>query len=106
MSRYNQDLTVVVEFTVTLPREIWDAETELTFTNSDYSFYDADFVSETDDIVTAKVMGAFGLVYSNPDQVKESFAEYGNTKETDIMFGDYKVEILKDDLYNIIKEGI
>jgi hypothetical protein len=101
----NQDLTLIIEFIVTVPRDLWDG-TELSFSNTDYSFYDADFISEVNDIVTASIKGETGVIFSNVDMVNDSFSEYGNTSPTNIMFGDYEAPITNESLYKIIEYGI
>ena len=102
---YNQDLSLVIEFVITVPRDLWDG-VELSFSNTDYSLYDADFISEENDIVTAKVLGEYLVICSNKDLVNDCFAELGNTNETNIMFGDYNSPIVNESLYKIIELGI
>lgn len=101
----NQDLSIVIDFTVTVPRDLWDG-VELSFSNTDYSLFDADFISEENDTVTASIKGEYGVIFSNSDRVNESFNEYGNTTPTNILFGEYIAPITSESIYRIIEHGI
>ena len=102
----NQDLTLVIDFTVTVPRDLWDG-TELSFSNTDYSLFDADFISEVNDIVTASIKLESSAIWSTPERAAKYFDEYSETMpEPSIKFNDYIAPVTDTKLYKIIEYGI
>lgn len=95
---------VSVDFTVKMPSFVWEGDEVITFSNDDYFFVDADFVSEEGDNVICKVTGEYFLSGDCRDNFKESWSWNGNEKYTDILVGDYVVTILNDDDYQLSLE--
>lgn len=105
MNANNQDLTYVVNFTVEVPREMWD-NVELSY-NEEYSFYDADEISETNGIVTASIKLETGSFWSNVDRAKAAYDDASESfANPSIAFGDYKAIKTKSELYKIREYGI
>jgi hypothetical protein len=106
MNANNQNLTYVVNFVVVVPADLWD-NIELSFNQGEWSFYDADAISETDGIVTASIKLETESFWSTPDRAK---ASYDNASESfanpSIAFGDYKAIETKSELYTIREYGI
>jgi hypothetical protein len=103
---YNQDLSIVIEFIVTVPREIWD-NVELSFSNTDYSFYDADFISEENDIVTASIKLETESFWSTPDRARTAFDEYSESLPNPrIVFFMYNAPVSNTALHKIREYGI
>jgi hypothetical protein len=106
MNANNQDLTYVVNFTVEVPRDLWD-NVELSYNEIEWSLYDSDFISEENDIVTASIKLETESFWSNVERAK---AAYDNASESfanpSIAFGDYKAIETKSELYKIREYGI
>lgn len=108
MLRYKNlyDVQVIVKFIVTgITEAEWDTG-EISFSNSDYSFYNADIERDAEDFTEAEIaiFGQFCLVGSNVDMVEEAFAEYGNTVETDIYMDGRELKIIREELYHVTQE--
>lgn len=102
----NQDLSIVIDFTVTVPRDLWDG-VELSFSNTDYSLFDADFSSEVNDIVTASIKLESSAIWTTPERAAMYFDEYSETMpEPSIKFNDYIAPVTDTKLYKIIEYGI
>ena len=102
----NQDLSIVIDFTVTVPRDLWDG-VELSFSNTDYSLFDADFISEVNDIVTASIKLESSAIWSTPERAAKYFDEYSETMpEPSIKFNDYIAPVTDTKLYKIREYGI
>lgn len=105
MNANNQNLTYVVNFTVEVPVDLWE-NVELSY-NEEYSFYDADAISENNGIVTASIKLETESFWSNVERAK---AAYDNASESfanpSIAFGDYKAIETKSELYKIREYGI
>jgi hypothetical protein len=105
MNANNQDLTFVVDFTVTVPREIWD-NVELSY-NEEYSFYDADEISENNGIVTASIKLETESFWSTPDRARAAFDEYSESlPDPRIVFFMYNAPVSNTALYKIREYGI
>lgn len=101
-----QDLTYVVNFTVEVPVDLWE-NVDLTFNRNDWSFYDADFVSESDGIVTASIKLESESFWSTIDRAKAAYDDSSESfYEPAIMFGDYKAIEIKSELYKVREYGI
>lgn len=106
MNANNQDLTYIINFTVTLPRNLWD-NAELSFSNDDYSFYDADFISEVNDTVTASIKLESETFFSNIEHAKQYFIEYSETMPNpQIEFDGFKPYTISTTLYSVKEYGI
>jgi len=106
MNANNQDLTFVVDFTVTVPREIWD-NAELSYNDSEYTFYDSDFISEENDIVTASIKLETESFWSTPDRARTAFDEYSESLPNPrIVFFMHNAPVLNTALYSIREYGI
>lgn len=102
----NQYLTLVIEFIVTVPRDLWD-NTELSFSNDDYSFYDADLISEVNDIVTASIVLESSAIWSTPERAAKYFDEYSETMpDAGIKFNEYLAPVTDTNLYKVREHGI
>jgi hypothetical protein len=102
----NQDLTLVIEFIVTVPRDLWD-NVELSFNENEYSFYDADLISEIDGIVTASIVLESIAISSTPERAAKYFDEYSETMpEPSIKFNDYIAPVTDTNLYKVREYGI
>jgi hypothetical protein len=101
----NQDLTLVIEFIVTVPRDLWDVE--LSYNENEYSFYDADLISEIDGIVTASIILESNAIWSTPERAAKYFDEYSETMpEPSIKFNDYIAPVTDTNLCKVREYGI
>jgi len=109
MANNNQDVTMVVDFTVVIDRLIWDgdADNDIIFKgNSDFTLYDAEFVSECNGLVTALVKGESAASWSTPERITENFDEISESFDVQIWFGEHPAEIQELSLYNVREYGI
>ena len=101
----NQDVTLVIEFIVTVPRDLWDVE--LSYNENDYSFYDADLISEVNDIVTASIVLESSAIWSTPERAAKYFDEYSETMpDAGIKFNEYLAPVTDTNLYKVREYGI
>lgn len=101
----NQDLTLVIEFIVTVPRDLWDVE--LSYNENEYSFYDADLISEIDGIVTASIVLESSAIWSTPERAAKYFDEYSETMpDAGIKFNEYLAPVTDTNLYKVREHGI
>lgn len=102
----NQNVTYVVDFTIVITRDTWD-NLELTFNQCEYSFYDADLISENDGVVTVSIKLESNAFWSTPERAAKYFDEYSETMpEPSIQFGDNVQFVTDTKLYKIIEYGI
>jgi hypothetical protein len=108
MNANNQNLTYVVNFTVVVPADLWDnVELELSFNLGEWTFYDADAISETDGIVTASIKLESASFWSNVGRAKAAYDDASESfANPSIAFGDYKAIETKSELYTIREYGI
>lgn len=108
MSRNNQDVTMVVDFTVAIDSRIWDdGDEEIIFKGNDgFTFFDADFISENDGVVIASVKGESDAVWSTPQRVTDNFDDISESFDTQIFFGSHPAAIMATSLYTVREYGI
>ncbi len=97
---------VSIDFTVKVDVNQWESDEGIIFTNDEYSFLDADFVSDAgnNDII-AKITGVLYFNGNVIDRFKENWAWHGNCTDTDILIGGEKVQIISDDSFEIKLES-
>jgi hypothetical protein len=106
MNANNQNLTYVVNFVVVVPADLWD-NIELSFNQGEWSFYDADAISETDGIVTASIKLESASYWSNVERAKAAYDDASESfANPSIAFGDYKAIETKSELYTLREYGI
>lgn len=102
----NQDLTYIIDFAITLPRDLWD-NAELSFNESDYTFVDADFISENNNEVTASIKLESESFFSNIERAKQYFIEYSETMPNpQIEFDGFKPYTISTTLSDVKEYGI
>ena len=104
----DQDVTMVVDFTVEIDSRIWDdGDEEIIFKGSTgFTFYDASLISETNGIVTASVKGESDAVWSTPERVQANFDDISEGFDVAIFFGDHPATIQSSTLYRVREYGI
>jgi hypothetical protein len=108
MRNNNQDVSMVVNFVITIDSIIWDdGDYDIIFKgDSDFTFVDATLISEDNGVVTASVFGESAAVWSTPERVTEYFDEISESFDVQIWFGDYPADIQESSLYNVREYGI
>ena len=91
----DQDVTMVVDFTVEIDSRIWDdGDEEIIFKGSTgFTYYDASLISESNGMVTASVKGESHAVWSSSAQVRANFDDISKSFDVSIFFGDHPATI-------------
>ena len=99
----NQDVSILVDFTVEIDSRIWnDPGEQVIFKGSTrFIFDDASLISETDGIVTASIKGESCAVWSSSDQVRANFDDISKGFNVGIFFGDHPATIKATRLYDV-----
>lgn len=108
MSRNNQDVTMIVDFTVVIASDIWwDGDEQISFRGNDgFTFHDADLITEDNGLVTASVQGESEVFWSNTQSVTDDFDDISESFTTQIFFGDHPAEIQSTRLHSVREYGI
>lgn len=108
MNRNDQDVTMVVDFTVAIDSRIWDdGDEEIIFRGSTgFTFYDASLISENDGVVIASVKGESDAVWSTPQRVTDNFDDITESFDTQIFFGSHPAAIMETSLCTVREYGI
>lgn len=97
---------VSIDFIVKVDVNQWESEENIIFTNDEYHFVDADFISDAgNNDVIVKITGVYYLAGDCIDRFKENWAWHGNCVDTDILIGGESVEIISDDSFEIKLES-